>query len=315
MRHIFIIPLLLCSHIVIAQTPAETISSFYNNKQYDSIFNFFDKAMKKALPPEKTAEFFSGLYQDAGLIKSSAFVKISGGYKQYKTVFEKATLMMSISLNESGQVAGLFIGPYKETSAQPVPEKNTTAMSLPFAGEWFVFWGGDTKEQNYHVAYESQKNAFDIVKADASGKSFKNSGEKNEDYYAFGQEVLAPCDGEVAQAVDGVRDNIPGMMNPAYMAGNSLIIKTSNNEYILLAHFKQFSVKVKQGDKIKRGQLLGLCGNSGNSSEPHIHFHIQNTGDLIEGTGIKCYFEKIIVNGDEKTDYSPVKGERIKNGG
>jgi murein DD-endopeptidase MepM/ murein hydrolase activator NlpD len=78
-------------------------------------------------------------------------------------------------------------------------------------------------------------------------------------------------------------------------------------------HFKQGSIQVRQGDRIKQGQLLGLCGNSGNSSEPHLHFHLQNTEDFNIATGVKCYFNKLLVNGVLQTDYSPVKGNKIKN--
>ncbi len=70
---------------------------------------------------------------------------------------------------------------------------------------------------------------------------------------------------------------------------------------------------VKQGQTVKQGQLLGLCGNSGNSSEPHLHFHIQNIEDINSATGVKCYFDSIIVNGDVKKDYSPIQKDNIKN--
>ena len=112
--------------------------------------------------------------------------------------------------------------------------------------------------------------------------------------------------------VDGVKDNKPGVLNPVYVPGNTVIIKTTNNEYLFFAHFKHHSIKVKEGQKLKQGQLLGQCGNSGNSSEPHLHFHIQNVEEMLGATGIKCYFEKLVVNGQIKTDYSPIKGDRIK---
>jgi murein DD-endopeptidase MepM/ murein hydrolase activator NlpD len=79
------------------------------------------------------------------------------------------------------------------------------------------------------------------------------------------------------------------------------------------AHFKQHSIVVKQGQKIKQGELLGLCGNSGNSSEAHLHFHIQNIEDMNSATGVKCYFENILVNGQSKKDCSPIKTEKIRN--
>jgi murein DD-endopeptidase MepM/ murein hydrolase activator NlpD len=101
-------------------------------------------------------------------------------------------------------------------------------------------------------------------------------------------------------------------LNPTFLTGNTIIIKTANNEYLFFAHFKQHSIKVKQGQKVNQGQLLGLCGNSGNSSEPHLHFHIQNIEDMTSATGVKCYFDKIVVNGKVKLDCSPIKNEKIK---
>ena len=97
------------------------------------------------------------------------------------------------------------------------------------------------------------------------------------------------------------------------MPENTVILKTTNNEYLFFAHFKQNSIKVKKGQKIKQGETLGLCGNSGNSSEPHLHFHIQNVKDMNVATGVKCYFDQIVVDGKMKKDYSPIKGEKIQN--
>ena len=158
-----------------------------------------------------------------------------------------------------------------------------------------------------------QKNAFDIVVTNEKGKSYKTDGKTNEDYYAFGKDIIAPCDGEIVLVVDGIKDNTPGILNPIFIPGNTVIIKTQNNDYLFFAHLKQHSIIVKQGQKVKQGQLLGLCGNSGNSSEPHLHFHIQNVEDMNSATGVKCYFDKIQVNGFLKADYSPIQKDRISN--
>ena len=83
----------------------------------------------------------------------------------------------------------------------------------------------------------------------------------------------------------------------------------------MLAHLKRGSIVVKVGDNVKRGQLLGKCGNSGNSSEPHLHYHLQNSPVLQDGLGIKCVFQKVVVtkNGktETRTNFSPMKGEII----
>jgi murein DD-endopeptidase MepM/ murein hydrolase activator NlpD len=290
-------------------------AGYYNGQQYDSVFFLFSSTMRKSLPLEKTSGFLSRLQSDAGAIENYEYVSTQDGFARYKAHFTNSVLWLDISQNRDGNIDGISFIPYDGPGEKNVMPRNLTKMSLPFTGEWFVFWGGDTKEQNYHVENVAQKNAFDIIITDTKGKSYKTDGTRNEDYYAFGQPLIAPCDAEVLIVVDGIADNVPGEMNREQVTGNTVVLKTANNEYLLFAHFKQNSIKVKKGEAVKKGQLLGLCGNSGNSSEPHLHFHIQNKEKMNLSTGIKCYFEKLLVNGIEKSDYSPVKGDRIKNAG
>jgi len=289
----------------------QKFENFYNSKTYDSIFNLFDDAMQKALPIEKTKEFLAGLFAQAGKILKHEFTGYeNGSYGSYKTTFEKGVFVLNISLDNEDEINGLYIKPFVETVTT---ERNKTKLSLPFMGSWFVVWGGDTKELNYHVQNRAQKNAFDIIQVDSSGKSFRTDGKTNEDYYAFGKEILAPCDGKVVQVVDGVKDNVPGEMNTYNVGGNTVIIKTANNEYLVFCHFKHNSILVKEGQDVRQGEVLGLCGNTGNSSEPHLHFHIQDVENMNIATGIKCYFDQVMVNGQLKTDYSPIQNDHIEN--
>ena len=202
------------------------------------------------------------------------------------------------------------------SQAIPVPDRHLTVFRLPFQGEWLVLWGGDTRELNQHHDTRNQRYAFDFLVADSTGKTHKSDGKRNEDYFAFGQPVSAPADGVVTDVITGVRDNAPGSMNPYSAIGNAVVIEHREHEVSTLGHLKQGSLRVKSGDKVKRGQVLGLCGNSGNSSEPHIHFHLQNTPIIQDATGIRCLFDKVYVTGDGKTEskanYSPVKGDIVK---
>jgi hypothetical protein len=284
--------------------------SFYNVDKNDSIVAMFSPEMNAALPLDKFSQVTAGLKAQFGVIMKIRFVRLQSASALYETIFDKAVLGMTITLNPKNEIAGLLFKPY--TEAKEIV-RNTTKMKLPFKGEWSVTWGGDTKEQNYHVESVAQKNAFDILIKDEQGSTHKGSGESNEDYYAFGKELYAPCDGEVVLVVDGVKDNIPGVLNPIYIPGNTVIIKTATGEYAFFAHFKQHSIVVKQGQKVTTGALLGLCGNSGNSSEPHLHFHLQNTEDMTKATGAKCFFDQLKVNGVFKSDYSPVKGDKISH--
>ena len=284
--------------------------SFFNESKNDSIVAMFSPEMKTALPLEKFTQVSAGLKTQLGSIKKTRFVRLQTASALYETTFDNAVLGMTITLNSKNEISGLLFKPY--TEAKEII-RNTTKMKLPFKGEWTVSWGGDTKEQNYHVESVAQKNAFDILMHDQKGATHKGTGASNEDYYAFGKELYAPCDGEVVLVVDGVKDNIPGVLNPIYIPGNTVIIKVATGEYAFFAHFKQHSIVVKQGQKVSTGALLGLCGNSGNSSEAHLHFHLQNVEDMTKATGAKCYFDQLKVNGVLKSDYSPVKGDKISN--
>ncbi len=320
MKKLFVITLLLfIAHTLSAQNEKQNYKSAqkhfqnaYNTQAYDSIFSTFSPEMQKALPIAKTKGFFENINAALGKIKSMEFVRYQSTLALYKTQFDKGIMGINISLNSDNKINGLNIVPFVDDK-HPTPERNITKLQLPFNGKWYVVWGGDTKELNYHVESRAQKNAFDILIIDKDSNTHTGDGTKNEQYYAFGKEVLAPAAGEIVLAVDGIHDNKPGVMNPIYVPGNTVIIKSAENEYLFFAHFKQGSVKVKQGDKVKAGQVLGLCGNSGNSSEAHIHFHIQNIEDMNSATGVKCYFDKILVNGVKKQDYSPVQGEIIEN--
>ncbi|MEO8933292.1 MAG: DUF3887 domain-containing protein [Xanthomarina sp.] len=297
----------------VSKKVSSEFQEYYNLDHYEQIFDLFSADMKAALPIEQTKDFLKGLKSQAGEIQKMEFITYeNGSYASYKTNFERAVFSINISLDQQALINGLFLKPFEEDHL-PQLERNQSNLILPFKNEWTVFWGGDTKEQNYHVESRAQKNAFDFVITDNTGKTYKTDGKTNEDYYAFGTDLMAPCDAEVVLVVDGIKDNLPGELNPIYVPGNTVILKTLHDEYLFFAHFKQNSIVVKLGQKVKQGDLLGLCGNSGNSSEAHLHFHIQNVEDMNKATGAKSYFQDIFVDGKLKKDHSPVKGEKIKN--
>ena len=285
-----------------------------NEEDYPRIQEDFGKVMLDAFPLKKSKPFFKNLMNSCGKIKKlDAPRLIPPNQAIFPAHFQKALLDIKIVLDEQDKIIGLWFLPH--TPAIEVPEKHSTVLRLPFGGKWLVFWGGDTKKLNQHRATPNQKYAFDFLIVDRNKKTHKNDGKKNEDYFAFGQKILVPADGVVTDVIRGVRDNTPGSMNPYSALGNAVIIKHRKLEVSVIAHFKQNSIRVKVGDKVKKGQILGLCGNSGNSSEPHIHFHLQNTPIIQDGTGIKCVFSSIVVRRDDKTrtekQFSPIKGDIV----
>ena len=292
---------------------ADRFQQAYNLENYGDVFTMFDKVMQQQLPLEKTQMVLSRqIRSNFGKIQRMELNQVSGSAHVYKSTFDRGTLDISISLNGDGLVDGLYFRPHNTEPRIPMLERNSTPVKLPFQGEWFVYWGGENEALNYHMNDKNQQYAFDFLKVDA-GSSYKGDSSRNESYLAFGQPIFAPCDGTIVLAIDGVPDNIPGSVNPIHMTGNTLVLKTAAEEYILMAHLKEGSIVVQKGQQVGQGDLLGECGNSGNSTEPHLHLQLQNTRDIHRATGARLFFDRILVNGELKTDYLPIKEEFIKN--
>lgn len=182
-----------------------------------------------------------------------------------------------------------------------------TELELPFNEEWWVFWGGRSVEENYHAALREQRFALDIVQR-INGSTHTSNGSKNEDYYCFGKTLNAPGNGTIVTIINDIEDNIPGQFNTDVPTGNLVVIDHENGEFSLLAHFKKGSIIVSVGDQVLKGQELGKAGNSGNSSEPHLHYHLQTTADPFDGEGLPAQFLDYYAD-----DIFVKKGEPIKN--
>ncbi len=285
-----------------------------NDANWPGVQVDFGQVMLDFFPLEKSTPFFQGLVAQYGKIEKLDPVRYTPPDQAvFPAHFERGMLDIKIVLDGQDKIIGLLFLPHLPDI--PTVDKHQTELSLPFKGKWLVIWGGDTKELNQHHDAPNQQFAFDLLGVNEEGKTRKGEGNTNEDYFAFGREILAPADGVVTDVINGVRDNVPWSMNPYSALGNAVFIQHRENEVSVLAHLKLDSIKVKVGDKVARGQLIGLCGNSGNSSEPHLHYHLQNTPIIQDGTGIKCHFQKVTTlnNGQEqvKNNYSPVKGDII----
>lgn len=219
------------------------------------------------------------------------------------------------SLDAEGRVTGFFIRPRQDEAAPTshLEYKTKTPLRLPFDGEWTVYWGGRKLEENYHAVTVDQRFAYDLVIV-KDGSVHTGDGGTNEQYHCFGQPILAPGPGKVATAVDGIADNRPGPgnMNPEHPPGNHVVIDHGNGEYSLLGHLRQGSVAVKPGDVVKAGDRLGVCGNSGNSSMPHLHYHLQTSPTFGEGEGLPTQFLHYVADGKKVERGEPVRGQAIR---
>ena len=146
-----------------------------------------------------------------------------------------------------------------------------TTLALPFSGKWTV-WQGFDGGRTHKGAW---RHACDFIITDSAGKAHRNEGGRLEDYYAYGKPVLSPVRGRIFKVVDSLPDNPIGCVDQVNNWGNLVIIQDPRGFFVELSHFAKDSIKVREGGWVERGDILGRCGNSGYSAQPHIHIQVQ----------------------------------------
>ncbi|WP_135830169.1 M23 family metallopeptidase [Halorussus halobius] len=167
---------------------------------------------------------------------------------------------------------------------------------LPFDGDWTVLNGSPDPQYSHSWSLLQQRYAYDFVKTNEQGRTHDGSGGV-ESFYCFDEPVLAPADGTVVTVRDGHRDyhRTSGWFDPLQyrLVGNCVVIRHATDEYSVLAHLKNGSVRVSEGDTVERGEQIGRCGHSGNSTEPHLHFQVQDRANLYLGMGLPVAFSRV----------------------
>ena len=186
-----------------------------------------------------------------------------------------------------------------ETAPIPVG-RGAIAISAPLRGDHWLAGNGPSNSSGHrraaipidgHAAI-AQRFAIDWVRLRDEGKTFQGDEKDNKNYYAYGSDALAVADGVVTEVKDGIPENIPGRDSRAVpitletVGGNHVILDIGGGHFAFYAHLQPGSLRVKLGDKVRRGQVVGLVGNSGNSTEPHLHFHIENGSSPLGAEGL-----------------------------
>jgi hypothetical protein len=162
----------------------------------------------------------------------------------------------------------------------------------------------------------AQRYAVDWEQLDATNHIYTGASEKPESYTIFGKQVFAVADATVESVVDGQPEQIPGHypegITPTAADGNAVILKLSDHVYALYAHMQPNSIKVKPGDVVKPGQVIGLVGNTGNSVAPHLHFQLMDGPSSLASNGLPYEIDSFTVTatspGTEAFDESEGKG-------
>lgn len=273
----------------------------------DGLWSEFSAGMRAALKDSVNfSAMNAGIHQQLGAIDSvldeEATVEDSTVMVRSRCRFHGVPIPMAltIGLAPDGRISTLLVRadqvPPKEYPSAFLDYVPKARFTLPFRDEWLVFWGGRTLGENYHAAVRSQRFAHDLVMV-ADGRTHSGDGKALTDYHCYGKPILAPADGIVVTATDSLPDQAIGSRDPLHAAGNHVVLDHGNREFSLLAHLQPHSLKVRAGQKVKRGDVLGLAGNSGNTSEPHLHVHLMNAPRMADADGLPMPFDGYLLDG------------------
>ncbi len=169
---------------------------------------------------------------------------------------------------------------YSSGRERRLHQKTLLPIRLPFMGTWYVSQGYDGAITHR----DAWRHALDFVITDRQGNAHRIPASIPADHHCFDKPVLAPADGLVEYVVDHVEDNPLGYNNTRENWGNTVIIRHAEGLYSKLSHLRRGSIRVKKGDHLRQGDIIGLCGNSGRSPVPHLHFQLQTTAWLSAAT-------------------------------
>ena len=194
----------------------------------------------------------------------------------------------------------------QELDGQPVPvAPEGPPIGPPLRGGVWLTGNGPAPETGHRRALIpvggtpsiAQRFAIDYVRVGEDNLTFTGDRLKNASYHAYGQDALAVGEGTVVATKDGIPENVPGINSRAVpitletVGGNHVILDLGGGRYAFYAHLQPGTLRVKLGDRVRTGQVLGLVGNSGNSTEPHLHFHLSDGNSPLRSEGIPYLHE------------------------
>jgi len=190
-----------------------------------------------------------------------------------------------------------------------VDQSPPLSLSSPLDGKRWVAVNAISNDSSHRRAmlplngelYTSQRYAIDFIQLDKDGVAYKGDPKKCDNYAGYDAKVYAAADGVVVESVDKFENQVPGKLPSVTLeeiAGNHLVIDFGGKRCALYAHLKPGSVKVKEGDRVTRGQELARLGNTGNTTAPHLHFHIMSGTQPLVGNGLPYYFDSFNYEGE-----------------
>ncbi|MGH7934822.1 MAG: M23 family metallopeptidase [Candidatus Binataceae bacterium] len=200
-----------------------------------------------------------------------------------------------------------------QIAAMSVNRDGAAVVSAPIAGDDWSAANGPSNASAHRRALLAldgvpeigQRFAIDWVKLGADGNTYQGDPRKNSSYYAWNVPIMAAADGRVIVVKDGVPENTPDPADPAKRAvvldlanlgGNHVVEDIGGGHYALYAHLRPGSITVKPGETVHRGQVIARLGNSGNSTEPHLHFQLCDAASFVISSGVPFALDRFTVH-------------------
>jgi len=184
---------------------------------------------------------------------------------------------------------------------------STRMIYLPFSGTWTVWQGFDGRWTHRGP----WRFAYDFVITDDDGHTYQGDGTRPEDYYGYGKPVLSPTEGRIVRVIRHLPDGPIGSPPQGNNWGNLVVIEDPRGFFVELSHFAADSIRVAEGDEVRRGTVLGLCGNSGYSPQPHIHVQVQ-ADDRVATPTLPFRFAAYVVGKHYHSDGLPAENRRVE---
>jgi hypothetical protein len=183
----------------------------------------------------------------------------------------------------------------------PVSQDSVPTLTPPFKGGIWLAGEGPANNSNHRRAitaigghiYSAERFAIDWVKVGPNGDSRHDGATQNDNWWGWGEPILAVADGEITEVVDGITDNTPRVLPPVTLdniAGNHVILQIACNRYVTYAHLQNGSIKVRLHDHVHRGDVLALLGNSGNTTGAHLHLQMTDRNSVLQSQGVPFVF-------------------------
>ena len=184
----------------------------------------------------------------------------------------------------------------------PISTARVPVLHAPVrSGQWFGGNGPSNFSDHRRSVFSlegdvfiAQRFATDWNMIGANGNTWHDDRKRNENFWGFGQDVLAPADGEVVAVLDSIGDNVPGALpaiSLATIAGNYVTVRIAPDRYVLFAHLKRGSVRVHTHQRVRAGDVLASLGNTGQSTAPHLHMQLMDRNSVLAAEGVPFLFD------------------------